>query len=160
MTLTYACKTIGMMKLKKLTWVTQKKLFKGSVRYSYHCGYTMMTSSNGRIFRVPCPLCAEFTGHRWIPLKNGQWRGSLMFSLICTWINGWVNNREAGDLRRHCAHYDVIVMLHSGSMYKYGSQSRPYNGKKDIFVHICTDPYYFWYIHIPLDHLVQFHNSV
>ena len=39
-----------------------------------------------------------------------QWRGALMFSLICTWINAWVNNREAGDLRRHCAHYDVIVM--------------------------------------------------
>ena len=25
--------------------------------------------------------------------------------------NGWVNNREAGDLRRHRAHYDVIVMV-------------------------------------------------
>ena len=25
-------------------------------------------------------------------------------------INGWVNNREAGDLRRYSAHYDVIVM--------------------------------------------------
>ena len=34
-----------------------------------------------------------------------------MFSLICAWINGWVNNREAGDLRRHRAHYDVVVML-------------------------------------------------
>ena len=33
-----------------------------------------------------------------------------VFSLICVWINGWVNNREAGDLRRHCSHYDVIVM--------------------------------------------------
>ena len=42
---------------------------------------------------------------------KGQWRGALMFSLICVWINGWVNNREAGDLRSHCAHYDVIVML-------------------------------------------------
>ena len=29
---------------------------------------------------------------------------------ICVWINGWVNIREAGDLRRHRAHYDVIVM--------------------------------------------------
>ena len=35
---------------------------------------------------------------------------SFMSSLVCTWINGWVNIREAGDLRRHCAHYDVIVM--------------------------------------------------
>ena len=43
------------------------------------------------------------------PLK-GQWRGSFMFSLICAWINGWVNNREAGDLKLHCAHNDVIVM--------------------------------------------------
>ena len=41
---------------------------------------------------------------------KGQWRGALMFSLICVWINGWVNNREAGDLRRDRAHYDVIVM--------------------------------------------------
>ena len=40
---------------------------------------------------------------------KGQWRGALIFSLICAWINGWVNNREAGDLRRHRAHYDVIV---------------------------------------------------
>ena len=39
-----------------------------------------------------------------------QWRGALMFSLICVWINGWVNNREAGDLRRYRAHYDVLVM--------------------------------------------------
>ena len=42
---------------------------------------------------------------------KGQWRGALMFSLICVWINGWVNNREAGDLRRYRAHYDVIVMF-------------------------------------------------
>ena len=41
---------------------------------------------------------------------KGQWRGALMFSLIGAWINGWVNNREAGDLRRYRAHYDVIVM--------------------------------------------------
>ena len=50
--------------------------------------------------------------HRWpvnFPHK-GQWRGALMFSLICDRINGWVNSREAGDLRRHPAHYDVIVM--------------------------------------------------
>ena len=42
---------------------------------------------------------------------KGQWRGALMFFFICVWINGWVNNREAGDLRRYRAHYDVIVMI-------------------------------------------------
>ena len=41
---------------------------------------------------------------------KGQWRGALMFSLICVWINNWVNNREAGDLRRYRAHYDVSVI--------------------------------------------------
>ena len=41
---------------------------------------------------------------------NGQWRGALMFSLICARINSWVNNRKAGDLRRHRGHYDVIVI--------------------------------------------------
>ena len=41
---------------------------------------------------------------------KGQWRGALMFYLICVWINGWVSNREAGDLRRYRAHYDVTVM--------------------------------------------------
>ena len=40
---------------------------------------------------------------------KGQWRGALMFSLICVWINDWVNNGEAGDLRRYRAHYDVTV---------------------------------------------------
>ena len=50
--------------------------------------------------------------HRF-PVKSphkGQWRGALMFSLICVWINGWVNNGEAGDLRCHRGHYDVTVM--------------------------------------------------
>ena len=41
---------------------------------------------------------------------KGQWRGALMFSLICLWINDWVNNGEAGDLRHYRIHYDVIVM--------------------------------------------------
>ena len=42
---------------------------------------------------------------------KGQWRGALMFSLICTRINGWVNNGEAGDLRRK--HYYVTLMYFS-----------------------------------------------
>ena len=50
--------------------------------------------------------------HRW-PVNSphkGQWRGALIFSFICVWINDWVNNREAGDLRRHRGHYGVTVM--------------------------------------------------
>ena len=43
---------------------------------------------------------------------KGQWLGALMFSLTCTCTNGWVNNRDAGDFRRHRAHYDVTLMAH------------------------------------------------
>ena len=42
---------------------------------------------------------------------KGQWCGALMFSSISVWIKDWVNNREAGDLRRYVAHYDVTVMI-------------------------------------------------
>ena len=65
--------------------------------------------SNGTIFLATGPLCGEFTGHLTF-LHKGQWRGALMFSLIYTLIHGWLNNREAGDLRHHRAHYDVTVM--------------------------------------------------
>ena len=41
---------------------------------------------------------------------KGQWREALMCSLTCTWSNGWANNRDAGDLRRHQAYSDVTVM--------------------------------------------------
>ena len=41
---------------------------------------------------------------------KGQWCLTLMFSLICTSINSWVNNCEAGDLRHCRADYDIILM--------------------------------------------------
>ena len=47
---------------------------------------------------------------------KGQWCGALMFSLICAWIYGWVNNREAGDLRCHRAHYDVTEIYWARSV--------------------------------------------
>ena len=73
----------------------------------------MMTSSNGNIFRVTGRYWSFVQGIHRSPVNSphkGQWRGALMFSLICTWTNGWVNNREAGDLRHHRTHYDVIIM--------------------------------------------------
>ena len=71
--------------------------------------FRMMTSSNWNILRLTGHLCGEFTGPQWIP-RTWQWRGALMFSLICVWISSWVNNGEAGDLGRNCAHYDVTVI--------------------------------------------------
>ena len=68
-----------------------------------------MTSSNLNIFRATGPL---WWGIHRSPVNSphkGQWRGALMFSMICAWTNGWANHRDVGDLRRHHAHYDVIV---------------------------------------------------
>ena len=68
-----------------------------------------MTSSNDT-FSALLAICAGI--HR-SPVNSphkGQWRGALMFSLMCARINGWVNKGETGDLRRYLAHYDVIVM--------------------------------------------------
>ena len=62
------------------------------------------------IFSTSLAICA---GNSPIPVNSphkGQWRGALMFSFICARINGWLNNHEAGDLRRYRAHHDATVM--------------------------------------------------
>ena len=67
-------------------------------------------------FSALLALCA---GNSPVPVNSphkGQWRGALMFAFICAWINDWVNNREAGDLRRHRGHYDVSVMCRLGPL--------------------------------------------
>ena len=73
----------------------------------------MMTSSNGNIFGVTGHLCREFTGPRWIPRTKASDAELWRFLLICVWINSWVSNHEAVDLRRYRAHYDGIVMMWS-----------------------------------------------
>ena len=49
------------------------------------------------------PVSGEF------PAQRPVTRSFDVFFDLCP-INDWVNNREAGDLRRSRAHYDVIVM--------------------------------------------------
>ena len=83
-------------------------------------------------------------GIHWSPVNyphKGRWRGVLMFSLACAWINRWVNNREAGDLRRHRAHYDVIVMvkyLHPGKIGGYNYPRPDYNGGVGVRIWISN----------------------
>ena len=76
-------------------------------------GAIMMTSSNWTIFRVTrllvlCEGNPPVVGG--FPHK-GQWRGVLMFPFTCDWTNVWANNRNGGDLRRHCGHYEITVMI-------------------------------------------------
>ena len=67
-------------------------------------------------FSALLALCAGnslVTGE--IPAKWPVTR-SLDVSVICAWINGWVNDREAGDLRHHRAHYNVTLIWTQASM--------------------------------------------
>ena len=94
--------------LQKAEIVNARKLVPSVITMDTVC--SMMTSSNGNIFPRYWPFVRGI--HR-SPVNSphkGQWRRALMLSLICAWINGWVNNRDAGDLRRHRAPYDVTVM--------------------------------------------------
>ena len=68
----------------------------------------MMTSSKGNIFCVTDPLWGEFTGHRWIPLTKAS--GAELWCFQATPEKTIDDNRDAGDLRRHRANYDVTVM--------------------------------------------------
>ena len=82
-------------------------------------------------FSALLALCA---GNSPVPVNSphkGQWRGALMFSLICAWINDWVNNRQAGDLRRHCGDCDVNVMTSVKSMNKHNIF------RKMTIIHTC-----------------------
>ena len=67
--------------------------------------YGMMTSSNGNIYHVTGTATPVNS-----PRKS-QWRGALVFYLLSAWTNGWVNNRDGDDLKRHRAHYGVTVMV-------------------------------------------------
>ena len=69
----------------------------------------MMTSSNGNISALP----VLYEGNHRSPVdspQKGQWRGALVFFLICAYTNGCLNNQDVGDLRCHRAHYGVIVI--------------------------------------------------
>ena len=70
-----------------------------------------MTSWNGNIFRVTGLLCGKYTGDQWIPLTKASDAELWFFTLICAPTNHWADSRDARDLRRHRAHYDVTVML-------------------------------------------------
>ena len=102
-----------------ISWVKYIDSSIGSIMVSSKkvVGHTMMMSSNGNIFRVTSPLCAEFYRSTVNSPHKGQSREALKFSLIWTGTNGRENNPDAGDLRHHRAHYDVSVM-HIGPTFE------------------------------------------
>ena len=75
-----------------------------------------MTSSNGNIFRVADSLCGNSPATGEFPTQRPvMWSFHVFFDLHR--INGWVNGREAGDLKRRRPYYDVIVMMYINLPY-------------------------------------------
>ena len=68
---------------------------------------------------------------------KGQWRWAVMFSMICPWLKGCINNGEAGDLRRQRLHYDVTVMT-----FEHPVQ----NGMQVCIINDTANEYHLWYI--------------
>ena len=66
---------------------------------------------------------------QWIPRTKFSDAELWYFLWPVLWINGWVNNHEAGDLRHHRAHYDVIVIL---SCYIFGPYVIYYHRSCDV----------------------------
>ena len=104
------CPFLGDTRTFRRTFNIKTGMFEPLFTNAQYKHRSMMTSSNGHISRVTGPLCGEFTGHRWIPLTKASDVELWCFLWSGPWINGWVNNSAAGDLRRHRVHCDVIVM--------------------------------------------------
>ena len=93
---------------------------------------------------------------------KGQWRGALMFSLISAWTNGWVNNRDTGDLRRHRGHCDVTVMVKEAQLLSKERDQWPHQGWGLLsrfppflyFANFSTSPKYMLAIGYPI-HICQ-----
>ena len=79
-------------------------------------------------------------------LHKGKWRGALTFLWICAWTNSWADNGDAGDLRRHRAYYDVIVME---DVFFYGQGLRDFMlGSCERFSD-CVKPVSFCMLTVP-----------
>ena len=81
------------------------------------------------------PLCGEFTGDRWIPRTNGQWRGKCFHLMTSSWANDKIcitlpprnilhqvaRGSHAKELSRCCHNKDMICY----EIYIWGSKQGP-----------------------------------
>ena len=83
------------------------------------CNYDMMTSSNRNILRVSDPLWWGSMGHWWIPFTKANCMEFWCFLWCAPGQTIGQKNRDASDLRRHHAHYDLTVMAYITRPYWY-----------------------------------------
>ena len=70
--------------------------------------------------------------------QKDQGRRALMFPLICAWTNGGVNKCATGHLKRHCAHYDVNVMIKTQRVIEPLSPGKCIKILKMLMLHILV----------------------
>ena len=97
--------------LQKLVWLqvtgnSRKWLLVGYPCWLKQTPISKLWRHQMETFSALLAICVGNSPHK------SQWGGGLRWCFLWSapWINGWVDNREAGDLRRHRAHYDAIVM--------------------------------------------------
>ena len=91
-----------------------------------------MTSPNWNIFGVTGSMWGDFLSQRALTRSFGN-------CLICVWTHGWTNNRDAGDLRRHRAHYEVaVIVLLSWTNKLWNCRLCEIDTPIDYFAHIIS----------------------
>ena len=102
-----ACNIVSFNQVQVRLWYNFSQSTSWITRDSNHI---MMTSSNGNIFRVAGSLCGEFTGPRWIPYSKAS--DTELWCFLWSSLNKRLSKYSWGWwLRRHRAHYDVILMF-------------------------------------------------
>ena len=97
---------------------------------------------------VPLPTSEHQHWFQYSPHK-GQWHGALMLSLNSAWTTGWINNRDAGDLRSHRTHYYVTLMWKRVLM-AWGWSTRTLDSSVPQYLHhtevLHAAMFWFWLI--------------
>ena len=110
--------------MKTEIWVIFSEFFGEKIPWDIECALWFQWTWWRHQMETFSSLLAICAGNSPVAGESPPWCGAfqMMFPLMCVWINGWVNNGEAGDLRRYRAHYDVTVMTYSGSGVPWATQ--------------------------------------
>ena len=93
-----------------MKWLRKANIFifpQNNPAQVFMVGYDVI---NWKRFLWYCPFLWEIHRSAANSPHKVKWHGALMVSLIYARTDDWINNRDAGDLRRHGAYYDVTAM--------------------------------------------------
>ena len=108
---------------------------------------TMMTSSNGNIFLLRYwPFVRGIYRSPVNSPRKGQWRGVLIFSFICAWINGWVSRTQDSGLKLFIQQQNTWE--YTKEMKSYVEQLLHYMVWHRCIKHSSKHSFSLWLIHV------------